>query len=271
MLRIQGQRDVQVWIAGNEIANFTPQTEEAKQRVIHTAAKIKNASIQELVRRVLAVGKLCRLLVKRISTANRHPWRNSRRWSKLQAETGSNIERCIVLRYDCRCRSHASVGQSDKFNLTVKRGLVRMKKAVPIVRFQIDVAGNLRRARWLKTARLVRTPPSDSVTSCFWARTGCAPRHRPRNNKKTLEQKRAAVVMQNCLMVVLIEQVGRRTLIGGPNCRKTDETVRSPESYRIAQESLTTRVPSSTRMSKRTIDYACVLLLVSDGSNASGT
>jgi hypothetical protein len=35
-------------------------------------------------------------------------------------------------------------------------------------------------------------------------------RHRPRN-KKTLEQKRAALVRQNCLIAVLIEQVGRRT------------------------------------------------------------
>jgi hypothetical protein len=81
-----------------QIANFSPQAEEAKQCVIQAAAKIKNASIQEFVRRVLAVGKLCGLLIERISTANRHPWGNSRRWRKLQAETGSNIERCIVLR-----------------------------------------------------------------------------------------------------------------------------------------------------------------------------
>src|SRR4029077_15907097 len=110
------------------------------------------ASIQELVRRVLGVGKLCGLLVKRISTANRHPWRNSCRWRKLQAKTRSNIERRIVLRYDCRRRNHASIGQSDKFNFSVKRGCVRMKKAVPIVRFQIEVAGDLRRSRSLKTA-----------------------------------------------------------------------------------------------------------------------
>jgi hypothetical protein len=95
---------------------------------------------------------LCGLLVECVSTSSRHPWRYSRRWSKLQAETGGNIERCIVLRYDCRCRSQASVGQSDKFKFAVKRGNVRMKKAVPIVRFQIEVAGNLRRARRMKTA-----------------------------------------------------------------------------------------------------------------------
>src|ERR1700758_4916184 len=114
VLRARGQRDVQVRIAGYEITNFSPQAQETKQRVIHAAAKIKNASIQELVRRVLAVGKLCGLLVKRISSANRHPWRNSCCWRKLQPKTGSNIERRIVLRYDCRCRTHASIGQSDK-------------------------------------------------------------------------------------------------------------------------------------------------------------
>ena len=59
VLRARGQREVQVWIAGYEIANFSPQAEETKQRVIQAAAKIKNASIQEFVRGVLAVGKLC--------------------------------------------------------------------------------------------------------------------------------------------------------------------------------------------------------------------
>jgi LPS O-antigen subunit length determinant protein (WzzB/FepE family) len=59
MLRARGQRDVQVRIAGYKIANFSPQAEETKQRVIQAAAKIKNASIQEFVRGVLAVGKLC--------------------------------------------------------------------------------------------------------------------------------------------------------------------------------------------------------------------
>src|ERR1700746_2815252 len=152
VLRARGQRDVQVWIAGYEIANFSPQAQETKQRIIHAATKIKNASIQKLVRRILAVGKLCGLLVERISTSSRHPWRNSRRWSKLQAETGGNIERCIVLRYDCRCRSHASVGQSDKFKFAVKRGNIRVKKAVAIVRFQIEVAGDLHCARCLNTA-----------------------------------------------------------------------------------------------------------------------
>jgi len=152
MLRARGQRDVQVRIAGYEIANFSPQAQETKQRMVKAAAKIKNASIQELVRGVLAVGKLCGLLVERVSTSSRHPWRNSRRWSKLQAQTGGNIERCIVLRYDCRCRSHTSVGQSDKFKFAVKRGNIRVKKAVAIVRFQIEVAGDLHCARCLNTA-----------------------------------------------------------------------------------------------------------------------
>jgi hypothetical protein len=58
VLRARGQRNVQVWIAGNEIADFSPQAKEAEQHVIDAAAKIKNPAIQELVRRVLAVGKL---------------------------------------------------------------------------------------------------------------------------------------------------------------------------------------------------------------------
>ena len=74
MLRARGQRDVQVRIAGYEIANFSPQAQETKQRIVKAAAKIKNASIQELVRGVLAVGKLCGLLVERVSTSSRHPW-----------------------------------------------------------------------------------------------------------------------------------------------------------------------------------------------------
>ena len=84
MLRARGQGEVQVWIAGYEIANFSPQAEETKQRVIQAAAKIKNASIQELVRGVLAVGKLRGLLVEaktRCTCKTKPPHRCSRRAS----------------------------------------------------------------------------------------------------------------------------------------------------------------------------------------------
>ena len=53
-----------------------------------------------------------------------------------------------------------------------------------------------------------------------------------------LEQKRAALLRQNCLIVVLIEQVGRRTRDRRSQLdRKRDETLRSQESYRIVQDS----------------------------------
>jgi len=77
------------------------------------------------------------------------------KFAPREQTSGAGRERqraTVVLRYDCRCRSLASVGQSDKFKFAVKRGNVRMNKAVPVVRFQIEVAGNLRRARCLKTA-----------------------------------------------------------------------------------------------------------------------
>jgi hypothetical protein len=107
--------------------------------------------------------------------------------------------------------------------------MVRAITFVDFCRRDMVLAGVLR--DWLKT------PPSDNVTSCFWARTGCTQTHKPRN-KKMLEDKRAAVVRQNCLIVVLIEQVGRRTRDRRPQPDRTrGETVRSQESYRIVQES----------------------------------
>jgi len=52
-----------------------------------------------------------------------------------------------------------------------------------------------------------------------------------------LEQKRAALVRQNRLIVVLVEQVGRRTCDRRPQLDRTrDETVRSQESYRIVRK-----------------------------------
>jgi hypothetical protein len=51
---LEDNANVQVWIPGNEIADFSPRAREAEQRVIDAAAKIKNPAIQELVRRVLA-------------------------------------------------------------------------------------------------------------------------------------------------------------------------------------------------------------------------
>jgi hypothetical protein len=52
-----------------------------------------------------------------------------------------------------------------------------------------------------------------------------------------LEQKRAALVRQNRLIVVLVEQVGRRTCDWRPQLDRTrDETIRSQESYRIVRK-----------------------------------
>ena len=95
---LEDNATVQVWIAGNKIATFSPQAKEAEQRVIHAAAKIKTPRFRNLFVVFWPLENCVVLLVERISHPNRHSWIKLPRGSKLQSQTGSNKERRVVLR-----------------------------------------------------------------------------------------------------------------------------------------------------------------------------
>src|SRR5579859_5369965 len=51
------QRDVQAWIAREEITYLSSQANETKQPKIQSTAVIEDAAVQELIRVVLAIGE----------------------------------------------------------------------------------------------------------------------------------------------------------------------------------------------------------------------
>ena len=62
------QRDVQAWIAREEITYLSSQANETKQPKIQSTAVIEDAAVQELIRVVLSIGELCGLLVQGITS-----------------------------------------------------------------------------------------------------------------------------------------------------------------------------------------------------------
>src|SRR5258707_8319617 len=121
VLITRGKRSVQIWIAGKKIANLGSQAEEPKQPIIQTATEIEHAAIQKLIRCVLAIRQFCGLLIEGITSADSDPRRQTRAREKLQPNSGSDVERSVVLRDGCSCGGQTSVGEGHGFEFAIKR------------------------------------------------------------------------------------------------------------------------------------------------------
>src|SRR5260370_33788763 len=99
----RGQGSVKIWIGGKKIANLGSQDEEPNQPITQTSTEIEHAAIQKLIRCVLAIRQFCGLLIEGITSADSDPRRQTRAREKLQPNSGSDVERSVVLRDGCSC------------------------------------------------------------------------------------------------------------------------------------------------------------------------
>jgi hypothetical protein len=137
------QLGVQVGIASEEITHFCPQANETKKPEIQSTAVIEDTPVQELIRLILAIGKFRGLLVQGVASTNRAPRRKTRRGKEFQAQSRSELERCITLRHDRGCRGHTSVGNRDEFNFTVESSDLRIPETMAVANSKAAIRGNL--------------------------------------------------------------------------------------------------------------------------------